>query len=110
MADKILLVDDDKTFQTVTRSFLIDAGYQVEVVDSAEKAEEQVQKHTYDLVLTDLKMAGKDGLELLQFIKKWAPQTPVMMITGFASIDTAVAAMKAGAEDYVTKPCSSDAL
>lgn len=109
-SNKILLVDDDKTFQTVTRSFLVDSDYEVDTAGSAEMAEDKIRAQHYDLVLTDLKMAGKDGLDLLNFVKQWAPETPVVMITGFASVDSAVAAMKAGAEDYLTKPCSNDEL
>ena len=109
-SEKILLVDDDKTFQTVTKSFLEDSGYIVEVVESAELAEKKLREKEYDLVLTDLVMAGKDGLAFLSFVKSWTPETPVVMITGFASVNSAVEAMRAGAEDYLTKPCSSDEL
>ncbi|NIV98369.1 response regulator [Candidatus Saccharibacteria bacterium] len=107
---KLLVVDDDKTFQRVTKSFLEESGFVVDVVDSAILAEEQLRMKAYDLVLTDLVMAGKDGLEFLNFTKSWAPETPVVMITGFASVHSAVEAMKAGADDYLTKPCSSDEL
>lgn len=110
MPDKILLVDDDKIFRAVTKSLLVDAHFEVDLADCAEAAEKRIQEKRYDLILTDLKMGGKDGIELLTFIKKWSPETPVVMVTGFASVDSAVAAMKAGAEDYLTKPCSSEAL
>ena len=109
-SEKILLVDDDPTFQRVTKSFLEDEGYRVEVADAAESGEEKLREKTFDLVLTDLVMAGKDGLDFLEFVKSWSPDTPVLMITGFATINTAVDAMKAGAEDYLMKPCSSDEL
>jgi len=107
---QILLVDDDKTFQTVTRSFLVDADYDVDIADSAEVAEERIQEKQYDLVLTDLRMGGRDGIAFLHFISTWSPQTPVVMVTGFASVDSAVESMKAGAEDYLTKPCSNQEL
>ena len=107
---QILLVDDDKTFQTVTRSFLVDAEYDVDVAGSAEGAEERIREKQYDLVLTDLRMAGKDGIAFLRFLATWSPQTPVVMVTGFASVDSAVEAMKAGAQDYLTKPCSNEEL
>ena len=107
---QILLVDDDKTFQTVTRSFLVDADYDVDIAESAEVAEERIQEKQYDLVLTDLRMGGRDGIAFLHFISTWSPQTPVVMVTGFASVDSAVEAMKAGAEDYLTKPCSNQEL
>ena len=109
-SEKILLVDDDKTFQKVTKAFLEDVGYRVEVKDSAESGEDKLREQEFDLVLTDLVMEGKGGLDFLQFIKSWSPGTPVLMITGFATINSAVDAMKAGAEDYLMKPCSSDEL
>lgn len=108
--NKILVVDDDRAFQAVTKSLLEESGFSVEVAESAEAAEEKLREKTFDLVLTDLVMAGTDGLEFLNVVKTWSPQTPVVMITGFASVDSAVAAMKAGAEDYLTKPCSGDEL
>jgi len=108
--ENILVVDDDPTFQKVTRALLEDAGYAVDVVASAEQGETQLRAQDYDLVLTDLVMAGRDGLDFLNFIKNWSPETPVVMITGFASVNSAVEAMKSGAEDYLTKPCSSDEL
>lgn len=107
---KILVVDDDETFRKVTRALLEDAGFAVDVVDSAEPGEKQIRTNHYDLVLTDLVMSGTDGMAFLNFIKNWSPDTPVIMITGFASVNSAVQAMKAGAEDYLTKPCSGDEL
>lgn len=108
MTERILLVDDDNTFRTVTSSLLRDAEYDVSVADSAETAQAQLREQVFDLVLTDLKMGGQSGLELLAFVKEHSPDTPVVMATGFASVESAVAAMKSGAEDYLTKPCSTD--
>ncbi|HEX9652695.1 MAG TPA: response regulator, partial [bacterium] len=67
--ERILLVDDDRTFRTVTSSFLTDADYAVDCADSEEKAEEMLKSRRYDMVLTDLKMAGRDGLDLLEFVR-----------------------------------------
>ena len=108
--NKILLVDDDPTFQTVTKSILADAGYQIDVAESLQSGQERIRAKQYDLVLSDLKMADGDGIELIEFIRMWSAETPVVMITGFASVNSAVDAMRAGAEDYLTKPCSSDEL
>jgi DNA-binding NtrC family response regulator len=107
---KILIIDDDETFRAVTRSLLEDEGYHVAVADSADSAEPMIRDHLVDLILTDLVMRGKDGLMVLEQAQKWQPETPVVMVTGFASVNSAVHAMKAGAEDYLTKPCSSDEL
>ncbi len=109
-SEKILVVDDDRTFQKVTKALLEEAAYQVDVVDCADAGEQRIRGQNYDLVLTDLVMSGRNGLEFLDFIKKWSPETPVVMITGFASVNSAVEAMKGGAEDYLTKPCSGDEL
>ncbi|RMD87295.1 MAG: sigma-54-dependent Fis family transcriptional regulator [Calditrichaeota bacterium] len=107
---KILLIDDDKTFQTVTKSVLEEEGFSVEVATSTDEGEALLQRSTFDLILTDLVMPGKGGLDVLEYVKRWCPETPVIMITGFATIHSAVEAMKAGAEDYLTKPCSNEEL
>jgi DNA-binding NtrC family response regulator len=109
--DRLLIVDDDETFRRITQSLLEDAGcYQVDTAESADAAVALLRDNHYDLVLTDLVMAGKDGLEFLDYLKEWTPETPVLMVTGFASVESAVKAMKSGAEDYLTKPCSGDEL
>jgi DNA-binding NtrC family response regulator len=108
--EHILLVDDDETFQAVTRSLLRDSGYEVTTCGDVDAAEEALKEREFDLLLTDLVMAGRDGISLLGFARSLRPSLPVVMITGFASVSSAVEAMKAGAEDYLTKPCSSDEL
>lgn len=106
----ILLIDDDRAFRTVTSSLLEDEGYQVDVAESAETGLKLLQEKPYDLVLSDMKMEGMDGLEFMRQLKARFPKLMVMMITGFASVDSAVEAMKIGAEDYLTKPCSNAEL
>jgi Nif-specific regulatory protein len=108
--DRILIVDDDKAFRSVTQTLLQDEGYLVDIAKSASEATTLMLERHYDLVLTDLVMPGTGGLDFLEYIKAHQPATPVVMITGFASVDSAVEAMKRGAEDYLTKPCGNDEL
>ncbi len=106
----ILVVDDDRAFRVATTAVLNDEGYNVHTVISAHEAIVEMRKHTYDLVLSDLVMAGMDGLQLLHHIHTHYPETLTLMITGFGSIESAVKAMKLGAFDYLTKPCNNDEL
>ena len=106
----ILLVDDDKAFRTLTGQLLEDHGYAVTACADAAEGLEKLREHYYDLVLSDLMMEGMSGLDFLTKIKAAYPQKMVLMITGYASIDSAVQAMKQGAYDYVTKPVSNDEL
>ncbi|KAA3612069.1 MAG: sigma-54-dependent Fis family transcriptional regulator [Calditrichaeota bacterium] len=107
---KILIIDDDKAFRVVTQSLLEDEGFSVETVADADSGLNSVKEKTYDLILSDLMMEGKTGIQFLQEIKQWNPQIPVIMVTGYGSIQTAVEAMKLGAEDYLTKPSGNDEL
>lgn len=106
----ILIVDDDRAFRVATTAVLSDEGYNAHTVHSAHEAIEEMRKHTYDLVLSDLVMAGIDGMQLLNYIHTHYPDTLTIMITGFGSIESAVQAMKSGAFDYLTKPCNNDEL
>lgn len=107
---KILLIDDDRTFRVVTADLLQDEGYQTSSAASVAEARDTLASEVFDLILCDMVMENETGLNLLEYIKEKNIQTPVLMITGYASVDSAVAAMKAGAEDYLTKPYSDDAL
>ena len=108
--DRLLIVDDDKTFRSVTKRLLEEDGYVVEVAVSANEAVPLLREKHYDLLLSDLVMPGTGGLDFLNQVKAHDPAMPVVMITGFASIHSAVEAMKRGAEDYLTKPCSNEEL
>ncbi len=110
MIPTILIVDDDKAFRIATLALLKDHGYQVHAATNGQEAQRMLGEGRYDLVLSDLVMEGINGIELLQWIKTELPETPVMMITGFGSIHTAVEAMRLGAYDYITKPCDNDEL
>ncbi len=106
----ILIVDDEKNILKVVSLTLRDSGYRVDTASSAEAALEKFNRDRYDLLITDLKLPGKTGLELLDQIRYGNPDIPVIMITAFGSIENAVAAMKKGAFTYLTKPINPDEL
>ncbi len=102
---KILVVDDDPLVRDVVRKGLSKmGGYDVDAAQGGSEAIEKMEKEVFDLVLTDLKMPEMDGLELLKAIKGTRPEMMVILMTAYGTIETAVEAMKMGANDYVTKP------
>jgi DNA-binding NtrC family response regulator len=107
---KILVVDDDLAFRVGTIALLEDNGFEAGVATNGQEAKQKLAEKHYDLVLSDLVMPGMNGIELLTQIRGSQPDVIVIMVTGFASIRTAVEAMRLGAYDYVTKPCDNDEL
>jgi DNA-binding NtrC family response regulator len=108
---KILVVDDEAPIRDVIRKGLSQmGGYSVEVAQNGLEAIEKIEKDVFDLVLTDLKMPEMDGLELLKTIKGIRPEVMVILMTAYGSIETAVEAMKIGANDYITKPIDLNEL
>jgi two-component system NtrC family response regulator len=107
---KILVVDDDASIRKVLGFILGEAGYTVRSFDSGVPAVEAVETEQPDLVLTDIKMPEMDGITLLKAIKEIDDTIPVIILTAFGTIETAVEAMKEGAVDYLTKPISRDEL
>jgi two-component system NtrC family response regulator len=108
--DLIVVVDDDSSVRRVMQMQLEEAGYRVELASDAERARGIIDAELPKLVITDLRMPGSDGMELLRYVRDAQRDTTVIMITAFGSVETAVEAMKAGAYDYVTKPIDYDAL
>ena len=103
---QILIVEDEANIRRVLRKILIDIDKSIivsEAVDGVE-AISMVSENTYDLILCDIKMPKKDGIEVLEYIQKVSPQTAVVMISGHGDLDTAVKAMRMGAYDYISKP------
>jgi two-component system response regulator AtoC len=108
---KILIVDDDVSIREIIQKNLSQTGgFNVEAAQNGLEAIEKIEKEVFDLVLTDLKMPEMDGLELLKNIKGTRPEVMVILMTAFGSIETAVEAMKMGADDYITKPFNIDHL
>jgi DNA-binding NtrC family response regulator len=107
---RILVVDDDESLRWVTQAQLQQSGYDVDAAPDAASALEQIRNLPPDLVITDLKMPGMSGLDLLKEIRVNYPDIIVIMVTAFGTVENAVEAMKAGAYDYVTKPVNMDEL
>jgi len=106
--EKILVVDDEQSLRDVLSIMLKRAGYAVTSAMDGEEAIELLNKEIFDLVITDLRMPKIDGMEVLKAVKSASPETVVLIITAFASADSAVEAMKQGAYDYLTKPFQVD--
>jgi two-component system NtrC family response regulator len=107
---RILVVDDDDSLRRVLQVQLEQDGYSVVSAASAQQAFSLLQLRGYDLVITDLRMPGLSGIEVLKQVKSQYPETVVMVLTAFGSVETAVEAMKAGAYDFLTKPVHPDEL
>lgn len=107
---RILVVDDDESVRWVTHVQLQQKGFSVSVASDAGQALDCIHGTPPDLVITDLKMPGMSGLELLRRIRAEYPEIMVIMVTAFGSVENAVDAMKAGAYDYITKPVNRDEL
>ncbi len=106
----ILVVDDEKDICKALSILLSKEGYAVREAYNGEEALELLAKENFDLVMTDIKMEKKDGFEVLREAQKISPGTPVIMMTAFASVGSAVEAMRAGAADYITKPFINDEI
>jgi len=102
--ERMLIVEDEVTLCESLKRVLMRDGYQVDAVNSAESALTQIEETSYDLIITDIILPGIDGIELLRRIKDSFPEQIVIVITAYASIETAVSALRAGAYDYVIKP------
>jgi two-component system nitrogen regulation response regulator NtrX len=107
---RLLLVDDDaNTLASLSRAFRL-AGHEAVVCDSADRALQQLKENSFDMILSDVAMPGKDGLTLLSEIRALGITTPVVMVSGQATVDMAVRATRMGALDFLEKPLSTDKL
>ena len=105
---RILVVDDEMIVCESCRRILEEEGYEVEAALSGKEAFEKMKANPFDIVITDLKMPGIDGMEVLRTFRKEYPDSIIIMITGFSTVETAVEAMKLGAFDYIPKPFTPD--
>ena len=111
MASKaILVVDDDESHRMMLRAHLEEDGFEVVEASDGHEAVQKVENRFFDLVLIDIRMPKMDGREALRQIKHFNPSIPVIMMTAYGSIDSAVETLKSGAEDYLTKPLDMDEL
>ncbi|MCG2779094.1 MAG: response regulator, partial [Desulfobacterales bacterium] len=110
MTQKILLVDDEEGIRKVLDISLSDSGFKVFTAETGKEALDIFRKMRPPIVLTDIKMPGMDGIELLQKIKQESPDTEVIMITGHGDMELAIRSLKFDATDFITKPINDDAL
>jgi DNA-binding NtrC family response regulator len=102
---RVLFVDDEKSLQEFMRSELPRLGHEVTVCPDGRAALKTLEKSTFDAAILDLRMPGMTGIEVLEFLKKVSPDTEAVVMTGHASMETAIEAVRLGAFDYITKPC-----
>ena len=106
----ILVVDDDPGHLTALKTIIKSWGYTVSLADDGTQAVENVKERPFDLILMDVRMAQMSGIEALKEIKKYNPSIPILIMTAYSSVDSAVEALKAGAYDYLTKPLDFEVL
>lgn len=108
--DRILVVDDDPVSREYVSEALVQNGYDVDMANDGGKGFEIFKKNEYDLVFSDMKMPGLDGLQFMDAVKRISPETTFVIMTAYGSIESAVDAMRQGASDYIIKPFSPDQL
>src|SRR5213076_2151885 len=102
---RILFADDERSLQEVMRSELPRLGHEVTVCPDGRSAIQSLETSVFEAAILDLRMPGLNGIEVLEKIKQVSPDTEVIIMTGHASVETAIEAVRLGAFDYVTKPC-----
>ncbi|KOP36779.1 sigma-54-dependent Fis family transcriptional regulator [Flavobacterium sp. WLB] len=105
---KILVIEDDISFCKLLEKFLVKNQYEVSVAFSASEARSAIKNESFDLILTDLRLPDSDGIVLMSEIKNSHPEIPVILMTGYSDVNTAVKAIKNGAADYISKPFNPD--
>lgn len=106
----ILIVEDDITFSLMLKTWLGKKGFEVKALSSVTEAKRQIENAVYDLILSDLRLPDGDGIDLLKWIKEKQTSLPLIMMTSYAEIQTAVQAIKLGASDYIAKPLNPEEL
>jgi CheY-like chemotaxis protein len=106
----VLIVEDEAIMRDSLRDWLEDGGYEVETAEQGEEALQKIGEVDFGIVVLDMRLPGKDGLEVLKEAKAQRPQFKGIIITAYPSVETAVEAMKSGAVDYLVKPVDPDAL
>lgn len=110
MVPSILIVEDDLTFSTMLKTWLGKKGFEVETASTQAKARKQLGTRDFDLILSDLRLPDKDGMDLLSWLREQQNEVPFIIMTSYAEIQSAVRAMKEGATDYISKPIQPDEL
>ncbi|NCO38236.1 MAG: response regulator [Armatimonadetes bacterium CG_4_10_14_3_um_filter_66_18] len=101
---KVLILDDEAIVCERLKPALEKSGFYVETYQQSQQAIDRLAEEKFDVLVTDLKMRKPDGLDVMNFTKEHSPSTKVIIVTGFATVDTATAALKGGAVDFVAKP------
>jgi DNA-binding response OmpR family regulator len=107
---RILFVDDDAELRAIVREQLTASGYEVDEAEDGSVALEKLQNGRYRVVLLDITMPGKSGLDVLKLVKQKNPECRVIMLTGVVGLSVAIESLKMGADDYITKPYNLDYL
>ena len=110
MQPSILIVEDDVTFSLMLKTWLGRKGFRVESQTSVSDAQKSLDSQAFQLVLSDLRLPDRDGIELLKWLKETHPDVSLIMMTSYADIHTAVQAIKLGASDYISKPVNPEEL
>jgi DNA-binding NtrC family response regulator len=110
MAKRVLIIDDEHDIREALSLFLGGEGFVTTTAASGEEALEYLREHDADILITDIRMPGIDGMEVLRRVRDWYPRMAVVLMTAYASVETAIQAMRAGAADYVIKPVDFDEL
>ena len=110
MTHRILVIDDEKTLRHFLRLHLQEQGYAVTEAASGQTAMKLIIENTFDVALVDLHLTDMDGLDIMRHLRKTAPETSVIILTGNATVDSAIEALRQGAHDYLTKPCDTTEL
>lgn len=107
---RLLVVDDDRIFRLSTAALLRQDGHDVTEAEDGTSAVETLRHNRFDLILLDMRMPGLDGIGIVEVLRTWGHDTPILMISGFGTVDTAVHAIHTGADDFLTKPVEPDVL
>src|SRR5688500_12596284 len=107
---RLLLVDDDHVFRVSTSALLRQDGYEVVVAGDGREAVNVLREQRFDLMLLDLRLPGTDGLRIVEALRLWGEGIPILMITGFGTVESAVEALHLGADDFLSKPVEPDVL
>jgi DNA-binding response OmpR family regulator len=108
--NKILFVDDDAELREIVKEQLSSEGYVLDEAEDGNRAIEKIKQQSYDLLLLDITMPGKSGMDVLKFAKEASPACHVIMLTGMVGLSVAIESLKLGADDYITKPYNMDYL
>ncbi len=110
MSEKVLLVDDEKDFLDVMAQRMEARGLEITTAESATQALSIIEKEHFDAIVMDFQMPGMDGMQALKAIKAKSPELQIILLTGYATVEKTVEAMKAGASDYLEKPVDIEVL